>query len=117
MVKKLGIFGIGIVMGITIYKFIEKGKKRSVDNTAIGENKTHNKEDIYFLDRSLNYADNDLDKNKSVAIDKIYIRHKEASKAMNNAMDIILNNSQFSGNMNQKLDKISDELDKLLNEG
>ena len=42
MVKKLGIFGIGIVMGIIIYKFIEKGKKRSVDNTAIGENETHN---------------------------------------------------------------------------
>lgn len=117
MKKILGIIGIGLVAGTTIYLFFNKKNKRKkyiVDDKIKQENNLLNS-DLSTTNYTSSLYD-EFDDFKSSVASNVSIRHKEASNIMNEAVDNIFKRTQISEDENNNLDKISNELDELLSE-
>lgn len=116
MKKLLGIIGIGLVAGLLFSFFLnKKEKKKNNINTHIDDFSQDNT--VSIVKQNDNHVDNTgFEYVKASSIGNMYTRHEEASKIMNEAVDIICSRTEIFEDENSDLNKISDELDELLRE-
>ncbi|MGN7761285.1 hypothetical protein [Paenibacillus sp. 22594] len=120
MKKVLGIIGIGLIAGAAIYALLNKTEKTKNNiNTHPGKIPEDFSSDntVSIINRNDIHGENvSFEDVKASAVGTIYTRHEEASNIMKEAVDIIYSRSEISANVNRDIDKISDEIDKLLSE-
>ena len=116
MKKLLGIIGIGLVAGLSFSFFLnKKEKKKNNINTHLDDFSQDNT--VSVVKQNDNHVDNTgFEYVKASSIGNMYTRHEEASKIMNEAVDIICSRMEIFEDENSDLNKISDELDELLRE-
>lgn len=120
MKKILGIIGIGLITGVTVYALLSKTKKTKV-NINIRHEKNpgdvSSANTVSIINRNDIHSEHDgLEDVKDSAVGTMSARHKEASNIIKDAVDIISSKTEIPADENRDLDQLSDELDKLLNE-
>lgn len=120
MKKGLGLIGAGVLVGVTVYIFLSKIKKK---NDHLSIDCEENSEDALAESAvSVISRNDDQDKYiqseeiKSSVINTISARHEEASKIMKDAVDNIWQKSKVPADENRDLEEISEQLDELLRE-
>ena len=120
MKKGLGIFGIGLIAGAVIYLLLNKSKKSKDDSATSSVHEIVDAppyHSVSIIDKNDIHDDGvELENVKSSTINTMSIRHEEASKIMEDAVEIICKRSKVTENENRDLEQISDELDELLSE-
>ena len=120
MKKELRIFGLGFITGVFAYSHLNKSKKSKDDSATSSVHEIVDAppyHSVSIIDKNdIHDTGVELENVKSSTINTMSIRHEEASKIMEDAVEIIYNRSKVAENENSYLEQISDELDELLSE-
>ncbi|WP_178377813.1 hypothetical protein, partial [Clostridium sp. N3C] len=94
-----------------------KGKSKTNSQTKNTKEDFSSDNVISIIKNDDTHCKNDiLDDVKASTVENILTRHKEASEIMKDSIDIIYSRTKISEDINNDLEEISDELDKLLRE-
>lgn len=120
MKKMLGIIGIGLIAGATVYVRLSKMKKTK-DNINIRLEKNpgavSSDSTVSIINQNDIHSERDeFEDVKASTIGSMSARHEEAASIMKDAVDIICKRSEISEDENRDLDQLSVELDELLSE-
>ena len=120
MKKALCIVGMGLIIGgavMAIYLLNSKKKEYS-ENTECKEPKKKQSpmEDMSLTKTATTREEPIYENIKSSAIGSMYTRHEDAATTMRDSVEAIRENLKVSTDINNKIDEVSTELDKMLSE-
>ena len=105
------IIGLGVAVGIAAYVIWEK---TSMENNVPSEKNVVAEDPKHETNTPV--GEENIDEKRNTVADSITARHVEAAQIMKDAVDVICKRSEVSEDETAELDRISRELDNLLNE-
>lgn len=117
MKKLLEIVGISLIAGAVVYILLSKNKKAN-NTVPKGTSDENTIADSTSLAEKPVVHDNEagLDEVKASAVGNMYRRHEDAVGIMKESVDSVLENVQIPEGLNNDIDQLSAELDKMLSE-
>lgn len=120
MKKTLCIMGVGLIIGgaaMAIY-LLSSQRKEYDENTECKEpEKKQFPVENMPLTKSVTTQEEPIYENiKSSAIGSMYSRHEDAATIMSDSVEAIRKNAKVSTDINNEIDEVSTELDKMLSE-
>lgn len=119
MKKVLYVVGAGLVVGVVAATFYWMKKKKSFEETCeykkfddnFETDSSESSKDVIIAQNEPVYEDV-----KSSAIGSMYSRHEDAATIMGDSVDTIRENIKVSEDVNDEIDDISAELDRMISE-
>ena len=105
------IIGLGVAVGMAAYAIWEKSSKTTNvprEENVVTEEPRH--------ETNTSTGEKNINEERNTVADSMTVRHMEAAQIMKDAVDVICKRSEVSENETEELDRISKELDNLLNE-
>lgn len=117
MKKIWTIIGLGVAVGTAAYVIWDKTSKSENDilKSPVAKTTQNVEESTIQPSDALN-AEVNIDEVRTSVAKTVSERHEEAAQIMKNAVDVIYQRSEVSEEETAELDRISRELDNLLNE-
>lgn len=120
MKKTLCIMGIGVIIGgaaMAIYLLSSKKKEYNENIECKESEKKQSPVENMPLTKSVTTQEESMYANiKSSAIGSMYSRHEDAATIMSDSVEAIRINTKVSTDINNEIDEVSNELDKMLRE-
>lgn len=118
MKKAFCLIGIGLITSGAAMAIYFLNKKKSNENPECKEpgKKQSPVEDVHSPENASTQETSIYEDNKSSAIGSMYSRHENAATIMKDSVEAICENVKVSTDINDEIDEVSAELEKMLSE-